>query len=409
MKMKIYKNIKLSWKALFLNKSRTIFAIIGISVGITAVMVMVAIGNGAKREIDNQFAKMGINLIIINSGKVDKVFGRTQQTNRVTTLKQKDVQAIKEQCRNIEQVMPSIDGTLKLKYDGISTMTLVYGVTSAFPEVNNFPVKTGRFFTDIENKLSKRVVVLGEEVRKNLFYDKDPIGETIRIDKIPFEVIGVLTSKGVSPDGANLDNKVIIPIKTAQRRVFNVNYLNQVYVKVSDQNYMHIAEKEIESLLRERHRLNIRDKKNDFTLNNQLNAIKTQKESIETFNWLIIGVAGISLLVGGIGVLAVMLLSVKDRTGEIGLRLSIGARKRDIIWQFLSESLLLGFSGGTVGIVLGLIIAWIIGITTSWQTYITLISVLVSVLFSISIGLIFGVFPARRAANLDPIVALQKE
>jgi putative ABC transport system permease protein len=407
--MKVYKNIKLSWKALFLNKSRTIFAIIGISIGITAVMVMVAIGNGAKREIDNQFAKMGINLIVVNSGKVDKVFGRARQSNRVTSLKMKDVEAIKEQCGNIDKVMPSIDGTAKLKHDGISTMTLVYGATSDFPEVNNFPVSSGRFFTDIENKLSKRVVVIGEEVRKNLFEVKDPIGETLRIKNIPFEVIGVLTSKGVSPDGANLDNKVVIPIKTAQRRVFNINYLKQIYVKATDKKYMYLAEKEIERVLRNQHRLNTHNKKNDFSLNNQLNAIKTRKESVKTFNWLIIGVAGISLLVGGIGVLAVMLLSVKDRTGEIGLRISIGARKKDIVWQFLSESLILGILGGITGVFTGLLIAWTIGITTSWQTYVTLNSVLISVLFSTSTGLAFGVFPARRAANLDPIVALQKE
>ena len=333
--MKIIKNIRLSWRAIFLNKSRTIFAIIGISIGITSVIVMAAIGLGARNEIDDQFSKMGVNLIIINSGKLENSIIRTAETNRVTTLKLKDALAIKEQCSGVERVMPSIDGSLKVKYKGVSTTTLVFGVTSDFPEVNNFPVRYGRFFSETENKLSKRVVVLGEEVRKNLFSFEDPVGERIRIDNIPFEVVGVLISRGLSPDGANLDNKVIIPLNTAQRRVFNVTHLNQIYVNVRRAEDMYATEKEIELLLRDRHRLDILDKANDFTISNQLRAIETQKETTKMFNWLITGVAGISLIVGGVGVLAVMLLSVKDRTGEIGLRLSVGARKKDIVWQFL--------------------------------------------------------------------------
>ena len=407
--MKIIKNIRLSWRAIFLNKSRTIFAIIGISIGITSVIVMAAIGLGARREIDDQFTKMGVNLIIINSGKPDNSILRTPETNRVKTLKLRDALAIEEQCSGVEQVMPSIDGSLKVKYKGVSSTTLVFGVTANFPEVNNFPVSYGRFFSETENKLSKRVVVLGEEVRKNLFSFNDPVGERIRIDNIPFEVVGVLSSKGLSPDGANLDNKVVIPIKTAQRRVFNISHLDQIYVKVKDSEDMYGTEKEIELLLRDRHRLDILNKANDFTISNQLRAIETQKETTKMFNWLITGVAGISLIVGGVGVLAVMLLSVKDRTGEIGLRLSVGARKKDIVWQFLSESIILGLSGGMIGIALGVIISEIVDIITDWQTNISLISVLVSGIFSMLIGLIFGVIPATRASNLDIINALQKE
>ena len=370
---------------------------------------MAAIGLGARREIDEQFAKMGVNLIIINSGKQDNSIPRTPEASRVMTLKLKDVRAIEEQCSDVEQVMPSVDGSLKVKYKGVSSTTLVFGVTANFQEVNNFQVSYGRFFSDTENNLSKRVVVLGEEVRKNLFSFDDPVGERIRIDNIPFEVVGVLSSKGLSPDGANLDNKVLIPVKTAQRRVFNISHLNQIYVKVRNAEDMYGTEKVIEQLLRERHRLDILNKANDFTISNQLRAIETQKETTKMFNLLITGVAGISLIVGGVGVLAVMLLSIKDRTGEIGLRLSVGARKKDIVWQFLSESIILGLSGGMFGIALGVIISGLVDIFTDWQTSISLISVLVSGIFSMLIGLIFGVIPATRASNLDPINALQKE
>lgn len=407
--MKLAKNTKLSLKALLLNRSRTIFAIIGLSIGITTVMVMVSIGNGAKKKITEQFDKMGSNMIAINSGKMSKVAGRRQQISLVTTLTLKDANAIVEECFSVEKVVPTADTYVKVKNGNTLTMTMVQGTSSDFPEVKYFPLKDGRFFTSKEDRLSKRMAVLGYQVQTNLFGDKNPIGETIMIRNIPFEVIGTLVRKGVSVDGANEDKTVVIPIQTSLRRVLNRTYLNRIFVKVKNKEVMALAENEIESLLRKRHKLIARNKENDFSIDNKLNAMNAEKESSQMFSWLIVGIAGISLLVGGIGVLAVMLLSIRERTGEIGLRISVGARKKDIVWQFLSEASLLGISGGIVGIVAGFLIAWIIGATTQWQTYIYVESIVFSVACSVTIGLIFGVFPALKAAKLDPIQALQKE
>lgn len=407
--MKLAKNIKLSWKALLLNKSRTFFAIIGLSIGITTVMVMVSIGNGAKRKMAEQFEKMGANMIAVNSGKMGKVIGREQQINLATTLTLKDAEAIVEECSSVEKVVPTADTYVKIKYGSASTMSMVQGATADFPEVKNFHINEGRFFTGKEDKLVKRVAVLGYQARTDLFGDKNPVGEIILIKNIPFEVIGILASKGVSVEGTNEDKIIIIPIQTSLRRVLNRDYLNRIFVKAKNKNVMNSAESEIESLLRKRHKLNIREKENDFTLDNKLNAMNAEKESSQMFTWLIVGIAGISLLVGGVGVLAVMLLSIRERTGEIGLRISVGARKKDIVWQFMSEASMLGILGGMVGVVAGLLIAWIVGATTQWQTYISIDSIVFSVVFSISIGLIFGVFPALKAAKLDPILALQKE
>lgn len=407
--MKLVKNIKLSLNALLLNRARTFSAITGLSIGVTTVMVMVSIGNGAKIKMSEQFEKMGTTMIAINSGKMSKVIGRQQQINLATTLTLKDAEAVLEECPSVDKVMPSADTYIKIKCGNSITMAMVQGASSDFPEVKNLPVKEGRFFTEKEDKLSKRLVVLGSQVQVSLFGDKNPIGETIFIRNIPFEVIGTLVTKGVSADGANEDKGVIIPIQTSLRRVFNQDYVKRIFVKTKNKEVIRQAETEIEQLLRKRHKLDVRNKENDFTISNKLDAMDAEKESSQVFSWLIIGIAGISLFVGGIGILAVMLLSIRERTGEIGLRISVGARKKDIVWQFLSEAAILGVTGGFTGILAGFIISQLIGATTQWPTYITFESILFSVLFSITTGLAFGVFPALKAAKLDPIQALQKE
>ncbi len=407
--MKLAKNLKLSWRALLLNKSRTLFAITGLSIGITTVMVMVSIGNGAKKKMTEQFENMGANLIVVNAGKMSKVAGREQQINLVTTLTLRDANVVVEECPSVEKGVPTADTYVKIKYGNAATMAMVQGASADFPEVKNFRIQEGRFFTGREDKLTKRVAVLGSQVRNSLFGEVNPVGETIYIQKIPFEVIGTLASKGVSVEGANEDKVIVIPIQTSLRRVLNRDYLNRIFIQARSKEVMHSAEVEIESLLRKRHRLNARNRDNDFTLDNKLNALNAEKESSQLFTWLTVGTAGVSLFVGGVGVLAVMLLSIRERTSEIGLRISVGARRKDIVWQFLSEASMLGITGGMTGVAIGLLLAWIIGVTTQWQTYISLISVFLSVVFSITIGLVFGVFPALKAARLDPIQALQKE
>lgn len=218
-----------------------------------------------------------------------------------------------------------------------------------------------------------------------------------------------MSSKGSSVEGANEDRIIVIPIQTALRRILNRTYLNRIFVKVKSIEIMNQAENEIEYILRSRHKLNLRGKENDFTIDNKLNALNAQKESSRVLEWLIIGVAAISLAVGGIGVLAVMLLSIRERTGEIGLRVSVGARKKDIIWQFLSEASMLSVSGGIIGIFSGILLAWITGVATQWPTYISVNSIIISVIISITIGLVFGVSPALKATRLDPVEALRKE
>ena len=253
------------------------------------------------------------------------------------------------------------------------------------------------------------MAVLGSQVSQSLFGNADPVGEIILIGRVPFKVTGVLKAKGVNAEGANLDVQVLIPVKTALRRVFNADYLDRIFVEVDNPSLMKTTETEIISALRDYHRLGVMGKENDFTIDNQLTAIQTAERSSRSFTWLIVGVSSLALIVGGIGILAVMLLSVRIRNSEIGLRLSVGAKRTDIVQQFMAESAILGLTGGVTGILAGLICSGIMASVSSWHIAVSPASVFVSLLFSVITGLIFGVIPARKASQANPIIALQKE
>ncbi|MFC2158976.1 ABC transporter permease [Acidobacteriota bacterium] len=407
--MKILRNIRISRKSLFAHKVRTVLALSGITIGVAAVIIMTAIGQGAQKAVLEKIERMGSNLLIITAGQTKTLVSRQSESGREKTLKLDDSEAIAEECTSVSLVVPGQDRVLRTRYGNLSMMATILGTKSGFLEVRNFDLTSGRFFTDEENKASLRKAVLGSEVYEELFQGADPIGEMVRINKIPFEVIGILKSKGLSVQGSNQDDRILIPINTAMRRVFNVDYINTIFINVTSREKMNRAESEIRELLRERHRLNRRNKSDDFTIQNQITALRAERETSESFKLLIIGIAAISLFVGGIGILAVMLLTIRERISEIGLRMATGARRRDILVQFLTEALILGSAGGLCGVCLGAIGSGLASMFTVLTTSISPESIMISLCVSLAVGVLFGVLPARRASMLDPIEALRSE
>jgi putative ABC transport system permease protein len=407
--MKFKNTIKLSARQLVVNKSKSIFAIIGLSIGVAAVITMVSIGKGAKEEAIGKLESMGTNLIVVNAGKIKRVMERRQKTDLMTTLRLKDAEAIMERCPSVKDVVASQDQGIRVKYGNIASMCMVNGVSASYFKVKKFTIDEGEVFSPEDDRTFQRVAVLGSQIKETIFGKEVPIGKTLLIGRVPFTIIGVLKSKAASRDAANEDAQVLIPINTAMRRIFNVNYLKRLFIEVTDREKMKIAEAEIKSVLRERHKLEARGKENDFTVENQIADIQAAEETSQSFSWLIVGVSTIALFVGGIGILAVMTLSIKERNREIGLRMAIGARRKDIVNQFLAESSILGLFGGLTGFIIGFIVSEIVGYFTQWTTSLSLASVVISLLFSIVTGLAFGVIPARKASKADPILALEKE
>jgi len=407
--MKITRSIRVSRKQLAAHKLRTALALLGIVIGVSAVIIMVAIGNGAQEQVLSKIEAMGTNLLIINAGQVQKSAGRQQIRGTVTTLTLEDVEAVGRECSAVSAAAPLQSKKMQVKYGNLSTNTTVVGTTAAFQKVRNFHVATGAFFTDEENLASRRAAVLGHTVVKNLFEGSNPVGESIRVGKVTFEVIGVMESKGVDLNGADQDDQVFIPIRTALRRVFNLPYINTINIQATSTETMARAVAQSTEILRDRHRLNKQQKPDDFTIQNQADLLEAQRETTDTFTMLIGSIAGISLLVGGIGILAIMLIAIRERTNEIGLRMAVGASRKDIMTQFVIEASILGVGGGLVGILLGILGAFSVRVATSWAVSISPDSVGLAFGFSLLVGLFFGVYPARRASLLDPITALRSE
>ena len=405
--MKFSRNIVLSWEILAARKLRTLLSVMGIVVGVGAVILMVSAGRGAEKQIVDRIQGMGTDLLIVNAGRTMIIAGRQRQMDTVRTLLASDALAIARECPSAALAAPGVGKKLAVRWEDQDAMTNVVGMSPEGFAIRNITVASGRLFDADESRAAKRLAVLGPTAAANLFGSADPVGQQIRIGKVPFEVIGLAAPKGMDVNGADQDDVILVPLETAMRRILNVTYVQTLYVKARDSRALENAEKEIAALLRQRHRLE--GKPDDFTIQNQATVLETERETTGSMTLLIGSVAGISLLVGGVGILAVMLMSVRERTREIGLRRALGARRPDIRLQFLIESILLAGTGGAIGVIFGVCCAYGLSALGYWEMLISWPSIAVAFVFSAVLGVFFGIYPASRAAGLEPIEALGAE
>ncbi|MBA7602846.1 Macrolide export ATP-binding/permease protein MacB [subsurface metagenome] len=368
---------------------------------------MVSMGRQARKRVLDMINDMGTDLIVVNAGRITLVGGRERQSAIVTSLRPSDAEAIQGYCISVVEVAPETGTKMNVRWGSENLMTEVVGITAATFRIRNIEIETGRSFDSVENDVGQRAAIVGSVIVEGLFNGENPVGYRIRIGNAPFEVVGVMKAKGVDANGVDRDDRVLIPIKTAMHRLVRTTFIQKIHVQVSNSGQLERTETEIRELLRERHRL--RDKPDDFTIQNQATLIQTERESSRVLTLLVGSVTATSLIVGGIGILAVMLSAYRERRREIGLRRAIGARRRDIRTQFLLESLIIAGLGGFCGVVLGMLSTFLASRLGDW-TAIQLWDITAAGLaLSAIIGLIFGIYPASKASALQPIEALRTE
>lgn len=405
--MRSFRGISIALKSLTAHKLRVALALLAIMIGVASVTVMVGIGKGAEDEVRRKIQGMGTNLVMVSAGISRSVKGQIGQIGLMTTLTQGDVRTIQEECPDVVRAAPAFSRKVLVKHENISYSTRVVGSVPSFMQIKNVYMDQGSFFDDDDVRLMSTVAVIGPTVVRNLFPEKHPIGEGIRIGKVLFKVIGVTASKG-DFGGEDEDDQIFIPLRTAMNKLFNVTYLSHIYLEARSFEETSLVQAQVKALLRERHRLR-HDVADDFTIQNQADVVEAESSVAKTFSLLVIAIASVSMIIGGVGILGVMLLSVKERVSEIGVRRAVGARRKDILIQFLVESSFLGIIGGLAGIATGLIASQLLKFISGMPVVLSLNYMIASLIFSVLVGLVFGIYPAWKAAGLDPIQALNSK
>ncbi|MGZ8853357.1 MAG: ABC transporter permease [Thermoanaerobaculia bacterium] len=404
--MKTKTLVKLATQSILKNKLRAALTMLGIIIGVAAVIVMVAVGYGARNRIREQINNLGTNMIVITPGAAQQA-GVSQGAQAFPNLSLKDVDKIRSESQLVSAVSPVLVSRAPIISGGGNWRTLINGVDTDFQTIRDWPTSSGDFFSADDVHSNRKVVVLGNTVAQNLFPGQDPVGTEIQIRNSVYKVVGVLSPKGQTASGSDSDDVVLIPYTTASLTLSGRSFIPQILASTSNSSDIPAAQEEIRTLLRETHKTD--PQSDDFTVKNQADLASAAESSTQVMTLLLAAIASISLLVGGIGIMNIMLVSVTERTREIGIRMAIGARGTDVLTQFLVESIVMGILGGLAGLIVGFAGAKLLGHFTGWETAISPLIMIVAVGFSGAVGVFFGYYPARKAAALNPIEALRYE
>jgi putative ABC transport system permease protein len=405
--MDFFASVRVALRALRKNKLRSLLTVLGVVIGVCAVITLVNMGSGAQISIEKAISGLGTNLLIIFPGSVTKGGIRTGY-GTVTSLTADDADAILGECPAVQMVTPVVSSGAQVVFQNQNWGTSIFGADLDYQRIKNWPTERGEFFTLQDVKAATKVCVLGKTVAEKLFGGQNPVGHVIRVKRIPFRVLGVLAPKGQTAFGQDQDDTIVVPYTTAQKRLMGITHLTMVMASAVSLDLMTEAQEQIRNLLRHRHQIK-EGQDDDFTVRNLADLTAVFSTITGVLTLLLGSIASISLIVGGIGIMNIMLVSVTERTREIGIRMSVGAKSRDILLQFLFEAVLLSLMGGFIGIVLGIGLTSSISYFTGWPTPVSFYAILIAFIFATGVGIFFGIYPARKASRMNPIDALRYE